>query len=140
MVRVKKRYIVLKLHCEEDTNHVVSGTSIYQAIKRIYHELYGDFGIAHLGSFGVKYYDQKTKMIFIQCNRDPHRNLMHAATLVKSIDSRPFSLQTLYIAGTMKSCQKFLLQYSKEELLNRLEQCKENSSSNFVNDIEEPIF
>ena len=51
----------------------------------------------------VKYYDKKTKIIFIQCNRDPHRNLMHAATLVKSIDSRPFSLQTLYIAGNIKN-------------------------------------
>ena len=46
------RYMVLKLHCEEEANHIVSGTSIYQAIKRIYHELYGDFGIAHLGLFG----------------------------------------------------------------------------------------
>ena len=59
--------------------------------------------ISHV-SFSVKYYNKDTNIVFIQCNRDPHRQLMHAIALVKSINSNPCVLRTLYKAGKDKFC------------------------------------
>ena len=36
----------------EDSNESITGLSIYEALKNVYHDLYGDFGLAALGTFG----------------------------------------------------------------------------------------
>ena len=36
----------------KDSNESITGLSIYEALKNVYHDLYGDFGLAALGTFG----------------------------------------------------------------------------------------
>ena len=47
------RYIVIEvLGATKDPNEAITGLSIYEALRNVYHDLYGDFGLAALGTFG----------------------------------------------------------------------------------------
>jgi len=123
MVRVKRRYIVLDLLSPVDNcSQKLTGSLICASIRRSYQDLYGEFGIAYLGTFGVKYFNQITNVLIIQCKRDVHRQLLHAILFVKAVDSQPCTLSTIYIGATMKSCQKFLVRHSRNELFKVLQQ------------------
>ncbi|NXD11175.1 POP5 protein, partial [Nothocercus nigrocapillus] len=74
-----------------------------------------------------KYLNAYTGTALLRCRRDSHRLLCSALPLVRLLESRgqryPCALRTLHVGGTIRSCQKFLIQYNRRELLTLLQNC-----------------
>ncbi|NXA53608.1 POP5 protein, partial [Nothocercus julius] len=75
----------------------------------------------------VKYLNAYTGTALLRCRKDSHRLLCSALPLVRLLESRgqrfPCALRTLHVGGTIRSCQKFLIQYNRRELLTLLQNC-----------------
>ena len=75
-----------------------------------------------LNSYQVKYYNSNTGIFIIRIARDNCRILWSAITLMNKITFNksdqyiPCSIIIKHCAGTIRSCQKFLLTFLKEHI------------------------
>ncbi|NXK56689.1 POP5 protein, partial [Chauna torquata] len=75
----------------------------------------------------VKYLNAYTGTVLLRCRKDFHRLLCSALPLVRQLEGRSQRsacfLNTLHVGGTIRSCQKFLIQYNRRQLLMLLQNC-----------------
>ncbi|NWX14359.1 POP5 protein, partial [Aegotheles bennettii] len=75
----------------------------------------------------VKYLNAYTGTVLLRCRKDSHRLLCSALPFVRQLESRnqryPCALNTLHVGGTIRTCQKFLIQYNRRQLLMLLQNC-----------------
>ncbi|KAL2298554.1 hypothetical protein Nmel_015556, partial [Mimus melanotis] len=75
----------------------------------------------------VKYLNAYTGTVLLRCRKDSYRLLCSALPFVRSLESRAqrYScfLNTLHVGGTIRTCQKFLIQYNRTQLLRLLQNC-----------------
>ncbi|XP_071619030.1 ribonuclease P/MRP protein subunit POP5 isoform X1 [Heliangelus exortis] len=84
-------------------------------------------GTLTLRSPAVKYLNAYTGTVLLRCRKDSHRLLCSALPFVRQLESRnqryPCALNTLHVGGTIRTCQKFLIQYNRRQLLTLLQNC-----------------
>ncbi|NWJ02088.1 POP5 protein, partial [Crypturellus undulatus] len=124
-----RRYVLCEVlveepRCRQGIEERALGLAVRDAVARAH----GDFGLACCCvSFTVKYLNAYTGTVLLRCRKDSHRLLCSALPLVRLLESRgqryPCALRTLHVGGTIRSCQKFLIQYNRRQLLLLLQNC-----------------
>ena len=103
----------------------LNSSAVYHNVMQSVENTYGDYGSGCIKiSFKVKYVNPFTGVVFMKCSRDYYRMLWHATTFLKEINGRQCSMSTLHLAGTINSCQRFLIKHNKKQLKKTLSQCK----------------
>uniref|UniRef100_A0A672UB13 POP5 homolog, ribonuclease P/MRP subunit n=1 Tax=Strigops habroptila TaxID=2489341 RepID=A0A672UB13_STRHB len=135
--------------CRQCIEDRAVGLAVRDAIGRVH----GDFGLACCsisftgaggapagggGSCGgpgsrprvcpaVKYLNAYTGTVLLRCRKDSYRLLCSALPFVRQLESRnqryPCFLNTLHVGGTIRTCQKFLIEYNRRQLLMLLQNC-----------------
>ncbi|XP_067679996.1 ribonuclease P/MRP protein subunit POP5-like [Haliotis asinina] len=125
MVRVKRRYLVCEVMAEDNTQlQNTKEYDVYCAVSSAISRAHGDYGMGFLRtSLNVKYLNIGTGMAFIRIRRGAQHLLQTALAFVKKIGNINVSVRTLHVAGTIRSCQKFLIRYHKQHLPDFLEHC-----------------
>ncbi|XP_075626361.1 ribonuclease P/MRP protein subunit POP5 isoform X2 [Balearica regulorum gibbericeps] len=129
MVRFKNRYVLCEVvsedpRCRQCIEERAVGLAVRDAIGRVH----GDYGLACCSiSFTVKYLNAYTGTVLLRCRKDSYRLLCSALPFVRQLESRaqryPCFLNTLHVGGTIRTCQKFLIQYNRRQLLMLLQNC-----------------
>ncbi|XP_071301632.1 ribonuclease P/MRP protein subunit POP5 isoform X1 [Agelaius tricolor] len=135
--------------CRQCIEDRVLNLAIRDAITRVH----GDYGLACCSiSFTVKYLNAYTGTVLLRCRKDSYRLLCSALPFVRHLENRgqryPCFLNTLHVGGqeppgsgggwsfnhnlprrrgaalgTIRTCQKFLIQYNRTQLLRLLQNC-----------------
>uniref|UniRef100_A0A8C9FDG3 Ribonuclease P/MRP protein subunit POP5 n=1 Tax=Pavo cristatus TaxID=9049 RepID=A0A8C9FDG3_PAVCR len=129
MVRFKNRYVLCEVlsedpRCRQCIEDRAVGLAVRDAIARAH----GDYGLGCCCvSFTVKYLNAYTGTVLLRCRKDFQRLLSSALPLVRHLEGRgqrfPCALRTLHVGGTIRTCQKFLIQYNRRQLLLLLQNC-----------------
>ncbi|XP_076849949.1 ribonuclease P/MRP protein subunit POP5 isoform X1 [Brachyhypopomus gauderio] len=130
MVRIKNRYLLCEV-CVSERNslQLLTETAIYEAIKAAVIKAHGVYGAA-LYSIGssVTYVNAYTGVVLLRLRKAHYRLLWSALPFVTRIWSRGQNLQCffncIHIGGTIRTCQKFLVKYGRQQLCRMLPHCK----------------
>lgn len=127
MVRYKSRYFVVKVKYADDRWDLnIYEKDIKEVIKTSVEELYGDYGIAtYCNKMFVKYVNPYTQIFFVQCARDYHKEIRTAISFVKQLRSKFCTLTCIYMGATIKSAERFLLDYNTKTLQRLYANCKD---------------
>ncbi|EDO44532.1 predicted protein [Nematostella vectensis] len=137
MVRFKKRYFLVEVEYEDGLiDDSVQKDAMRQVVKEAVKTAFGDYGLGCIQQFlKVKYLNPVTNILFLQCLRDYQQILQTSLTFVKSINNRACMFKTLYIGGTIRSCQKFLVKHNRKELFRALKKCSTQAEKEKVSSL-----
>ncbi|XP_049293941.1 ribonuclease P/MRP protein subunit POP5 [Anopheles funestus] len=116
MVRVKHRYILVQIRCNERPANepiAISSSSLYWYIMDQVKRYYGEFGCASMLRLNVIYFNAKTHLCIIQSRHGPHRFITSILPLLTVAGSEVARYRTLYVGATVKQCQKFIIKYQQ---------------------------
>jgi ribonuclease P/MRP protein subunit POP5 len=65
----------------------------------------------------VKYWNPATGLAIFRMSRAQLRLVWTSLTLLTQLNSRAVSIRVLHVGGTIRSCQRALIRYSKQVLL-----------------------
>ncbi|NXT45734.1 POP5 protein, partial [Pluvianellus socialis] len=124
-----RRYVLCEVvsedpRCRQCIEDRAVGLAVRDAIGRVH----GDYGLGCCSiSFTVKYLNAYTGTVLLRCRKDFSRLLCSALPFVRQLEGRnqryPCALNTLHVGGTIRTCQKFLIQYNRRQLLMLLQNC-----------------
>ncbi|XP_032509723.1 ribonuclease P/MRP protein subunit POP5 isoform X3 [Phocoena sinus] len=79
------------------------------------------------GSSTVRYLNVYTGIVLLRCRKEFYRLVWSALPFITYLENRghhyPCFLNTLHVGGTIRTCQKFLIQYNRRQLLILLQNC-----------------
>jgi ribonuclease P/MRP protein subunit POP5 len=123
-------YMLLQIKSEK--NIKVSQAEIADNFKKSVLRYYGDFGAASIANFGVKYFNEKHKLVIVRVSHGPHRFLSSILPLLTTVSHLTTfkaiansSLQAgkelaryriLYIGATIRQCKKHIVKHQNEFL------------------------
>ena len=117
MVKGKNRYFLVEIHCQGSLTNLTP-QALRREILNSVEENFGIFGYACVTcSLNVKYLNINTNTTIIRVTHKYFQMFQHSITLLRAIDGKSCMLRTLHIGGTIKSCQKRLIEYDKKYLL-----------------------
>uniref|UniRef100_A0A3Q3WA68 Ribonuclease P/MRP protein subunit POP5 n=1 Tax=Mola mola TaxID=94237 RepID=A0A3Q3WA68_MOLML len=112
-------------------DRAISGT-VRAAVARTH----GDYGAALCSRFAVKYLNAHTGIVFLRFPKKCYRLLWSALPFITSVETRgqkiPCFLNCLHVGGTIRTCQKFLIRYNKQQLHQMLPKCKDREEQQQV--------
>ena len=126
MVRKKVRYLVTQIQYEDEKiDTSVTQDDIFHALHISVKELYGDYGVAvYTMKIWIKYTNPYTGIFFLQCPQDHHKEIRTSLTFVKLLKRKRCVLNCIYLAATIKSAERYLLDYNAEKMNIMYERCK----------------
>ncbi|XP_035690799.1 ribonuclease P/MRP protein subunit POP5-like isoform X1 [Branchiostoma floridae] len=130
MVRFKHRYVLAELVFGNDLLvYNVTQRVVYAAVRDIIEQLHGGYGIGlFTPGMSVKYINEYTRMVMVRCRRENLKILASAIPFIKHLpDGKggqfPCFLRTLHVGGSIKACQKWLVQHNRQVLPTLLLRC-----------------
>ena len=127
MVRFKNRYLLCEIVFPDNQliERKFTDYEIYRCIKDSLADLHGDYGLGIMqSSLSVKYVNPHTHVVLVRAMRGAHQMVWQAMTFIKKIGSQEAFFRALHLGGTIRTCQKFLLDYHRKQLAVLLKQCK----------------
>ena len=149
MVRFKHRYLAGELTFEHtsDMYDGINGSILYHCIYQAIEYYYGQYGISLvMNTLQIKYFNKETKLFILRCSREHHKMVWSVLTLLNSININNHkrrkknnhqyipqiqdnndhkikcSICVIHVAGTIRSCQKHLITYLQQQLLEKSQQ------------------
>uniref|UniRef100_A0A8C2J972 Ribonuclease P/MRP protein subunit POP5 n=1 Tax=Cyprinus carpio TaxID=7962 RepID=A0A8C2J972_CYPCA len=130
MVRFKSRYLLCEV-CVPDRSslQLLEDRSIYNTLRAAVKRAHGDYGSA-LFNIGVivKYLNAHTGVVLIRSRKKHYRLIWSALSFITCIENRGQMVQCflncLHVGGTIRTCQKFLVKYNRQQLHRMLPDCK----------------
>ncbi|XP_032742171.1 ribonuclease P/MRP protein subunit POP5 [Rattus rattus] len=129
MVRFKHRYLLCELvsedpRCRLSLDDRVLGGLVRDTIARVH----GAFGAAACSvGFAVRYLNAYTGVVLLRCRKDFYQLVWSALPFITCLENKghryPCFFNTLHVGGTIRTCQKFLIQYNRRQLLVLLQNC-----------------
>uniref|UniRef100_A0A182S853 Ribonuclease P/MRP protein subunit POP5 n=1 Tax=Anopheles maculatus TaxID=74869 RepID=A0A182S853_9DIPT len=122
MVRVKHRYILVQIRCNDrpsDESVAISSSAVYYQINTLVERYYGEFGSASMLQLNVLYFNAKTHLCIIQTRHGPHRFITSILPLITTAGSQVARFRTLYVGATLKQCHKFIIKY-QQRYINKM--------------------
>ncbi|KAB1255271.1 Ribonuclease P/MRP protein subunit POP5 [Camelus dromedarius] len=129
MVRFKHRYLLCEVvsddpRCRLSLEDRVLGGLVRDTIAR----MHGTFGAAACSiGFAVRYLNAYTGIVLLRCRKEFYRLVWSALPFITCLENKghryPCFLNTLHVGGTIRTCQKFLIQYNRRQLLILLQNC-----------------
>ncbi|XP_067406190.1 ribonuclease P/MRP protein subunit POP5 isoform X1 [Emydura macquarii macquarii] len=129
MVRFKHRYLLCEILSEDPRcRQCIDERAVGAAAKDAVARAHGDYGLACCSiSFTVKYLNAYTGIVLLRCRKDFYRLLWSALPFVTYLENRnqrySCCFNTIHVGGTIRTCQKFLVQYNRKQLLLLLHNC-----------------
>ncbi|XP_067861753.1 ribonuclease P/MRP protein subunit POP5 [Heptranchias perlo] len=130
MVRFKSRYLLCEIVFENPQfRRCIEEKNVYKTVKDAIARAHGDFGFGCCSlSLAVKYLNAYTGIVLIRCRKDFYRLLWSSLPFITFLENKnqkyPCFFNTLHVGGTIRTCQKFLIQYNRKQLLLLLKDCK----------------
>ncbi|XP_008705891.1 ribonuclease P/MRP protein subunit POP5 isoform X1 [Ursus americanus] len=131
MVRFKHRYLLCEVvsddpRCRLSLEDRVLGGLIRDTISRVH----GTFGAASCSiGFAVRYLNAYTGIVLLRCRKEFYQLVCSALPFITYLENKghryPCFLNTLHVGGTIRTCQKFLINYNRRQLLMLLQNCTE---------------
>ncbi|XP_044300079.1 ribonuclease P/MRP protein subunit POP5 isoform X2 [Varanus komodoensis] len=111
-------------HCRQ----LIEERTVHNAVKSAVARIHGDFGLACCSiAFAVKYLNAYTGVVLLCCRKDFYRLLWSALPFITHLENKsqryPCSVNVLHLGATIRTCQKFLIQYNRDQLLSLLQNC-----------------
>ncbi|XP_004709749.1 ribonuclease P/MRP protein subunit POP5 [Echinops telfairi] len=129
MVRFKHRYLLCELvsddpRCRLSLEDRVLDGLVRDTITRVH----GTFGAAACSiGFTVRYLNAYTGVVLLRCRKDFYQLVWSALPFITYLENKghryPCFFNTLHVGGTIRTCQKFLIQYNRRQLLVLLQNC-----------------
>uniref|UniRef100_A0ABK0M568 Ribonuclease P/MRP protein subunit POP5 n=1 Tax=Rattus norvegicus TaxID=10116 RepID=A0ABK0M568_RAT len=123
MVRFKHRYLLCELvsedpRCRLSLDDRVLGGLVRDTIARVH----GAFGAAACSvGFAVRYLNAYTGVVLLRCRKDFYQLVWSALPFITCLENKGHRyscfFNTLHVGGTIRTCQKFLIQYNRRQLL-----------------------
>lgn len=108
MVRVKRRYVLLKL-VRDETSAKFNELEFKNEIISHIASAYGDFGVGCLSrGFVVKKHDPNDGYIIIQLRKGVHEMVMSILPMVTQVNGKPCGFNMLHLSGTLRGSFKQL--------------------------------
>ncbi|XP_071946300.1 ribonuclease P/MRP protein subunit POP5-like [Antedon mediterranea] len=126
MVRLRNRYLLCEINFDDQrTNIAVMSNDLLNEIKQSVVTMHGDYGIGSvMPGFNVKYLNPYTRIFIVRSRRRSYKFVSTALPFMKKLLDKPCRITTLHCGGTIRSCQKFLLKYQRQQLSAVLLKCK----------------
>lgn len=104
----------------------VEEKDIYEGLKAAVGYLHGEYGMGVLKfNLAVKFFNPYTRVFVLRSRRGAHAFTLSALPFVRKIKEDAATLRVLKIAGTIRSCLKFLRNYDCKVMLSVLRRCDE---------------
>uniref|UniRef100_F7B3D5 POP5 homolog, ribonuclease P/MRP subunit n=1 Tax=Equus caballus TaxID=9796 RepID=F7B3D5_HORSE len=75
----------------------------------------------------VRYLNAYTGIVLLRCRKEFYQLVWSALPFITYLENKghryPCFLNTLHVGGTIRTCQKFLIQYNRRQLLILLQHC-----------------
>ncbi|XP_063769183.1 ribonuclease P/MRP protein subunit POP5 [Pseudophryne corroboree] len=155
IMRFKNRYFLCELVLEDPRwrQNITHGTVLHN-VRVAVSKLHGDFGAAACSiSLSVKYLNAYTGIILLRCRKAFHQILWSSLPFITSLENKgqryPCFINTLHLGGTIRTCQKKLIEYNRKQLGILLKNCtnteekaaiRQSLTSCSLHNIEEPEF
>ncbi|XP_066297429.1 ribonuclease P/MRP protein subunit POP5-like [Branchiostoma lanceolatum] len=130
MVRFKHRYVLAELVFGSDLlMYNITQRVVYAAVRDMIEQLHGGYGIGIITpGMTVKYINAYTRMVMVRCRRENLKLLTSAIPFIKHLpDGKggqlPCFLRTLHVGGSIKACQKWLVEHNRQVLPTLLLRC-----------------
>ncbi|XP_055017337.1 ribonuclease P/MRP protein subunit POP5 isoform X2 [Boleophthalmus pectinirostris] len=117
MVRVKSRYLLCEVNVtDRNLLLLLDDRAVTATVKDVVQRIH------------VKYINAVTGIIFLRFPKKCYKQLWTALPFITSIEARgkkiPCFLNCIYVGGTIRTCQKFLIRYNAHQLRRMLPKCK----------------
>ncbi|XP_078523820.1 ribonuclease P/MRP protein subunit POP5 [Lissotriton helveticus] len=129
MVKFKSRYLLCEVVLADplERKNITQELVLYN-LKDALIRLHGDFGWAACTiSLSVKYLNAYTGVVLIRCRKEFFQLLWSTLPFITCLVGRnrqyPCFFNTLHVGGTIRTSQKFLIQYNQQQLLVLLRDC-----------------
>ncbi|KAJ8414763.1 hypothetical protein AAFF_G00022860 [Aldrovandia affinis] len=129
MVRFKSRYLLCELCVSDQSSlQLLDDRAVFTGVRGAVCRAHGDYGAALCSvSFAVKYLNADTGVVFLRCRKSHYRILWSALPFITHLENRgqkvPCAFNCLYVGGTIRTCQKFLIRYNIQQLHRMLPHC-----------------
>ncbi|KAM6930762.1 ribonuclease P/MRP protein subunit POP5 [Xenentodon cancila] len=130
MVRMKSRYLLCEVNVSERSELLLlDDRAVTGAVKAAVARLHGDYGAALCSvRVSVKYLNAHTGIVLLRFPKRCYKFLWSALPFITKIENRGKKvscfLNCLHVGGTIRTCQKFLIQYNTRQLHRLLPKCK----------------
>lgn len=130
-MRFKRRYFCVELLIGSKESKLKPG-DLSQEINRSIERLYGDYGAAKMQpSFSLIYFNTNTNLAIFRIARESRVAFHQLLTFVRRIESTDLTFKVIHVAGSIKKCKKFLIDYSNRRLQDLyMEQLKGGFATN----------
>ncbi|KAK6476365.1 UNVERIFIED_CONTAM: hypothetical protein FKN15_067506 [Acipenser sinensis] len=130
MVRFKSRYLLCEVSfADPRSRQCLEERAIFSAVRDAIARAHGDYGAACCAvSFAVKYLNAYTGILLLRCRKEHYRLLWSALPFIIHLESRgqrqPCRISSIHVGGTIRTCQRFLIRYNRQQLLRMLPGCQ----------------
>ncbi|XP_056102582.1 ribonuclease P/MRP protein subunit POP5 [Rhinichthys klamathensis goyatoka] len=138
MVRFKSRYLLCEIcFSERSSLPLLEDKALYHTVRAAVNRAHGDYGSAHFNiGVTVKYLNAHTGVVLIRCRKGQYRLIWSALTFITCLENRgqrvPCFFNCLHVGGTIRTCQKFLVKYNRQQLDRMLLDCKTDAEKQEV--------
>ncbi|KAL7884040.1 hypothetical protein AOLI_G00068100 [Acnodon oligacanthus] len=130
MVRLKSRYLLCEVCVSERSKLQLLGErAVFQAVRAAVVKAHGQYGAAlfSIGS-GVTYLNAYTGVVILRFRKAYYQLLWSALPFINCIETQgqkvPCFFNCIHVGGTIRTCQKFLVRYGRQQLCRMLPHCK----------------
>ncbi|XP_036434141.1 ribonuclease P/MRP protein subunit POP5 [Colossoma macropomum] len=130
MVRLKARYLLCEVCVSERSKlQLLEERAIFQAVRAAVVKAHGEYGAAlfSIGT-GVTYLNAYTGVVILRFRKAHYQLLWSALPFINFIESQgqkvPCFFNCIHVGGTIRTCQKFLVRYGRQQLYRMLPHCK----------------
>ncbi|KAI7797749.1 ribonuclease P/MRP protein subunit POP5, partial [Triplophysa rosa] len=132
------RYLLCEVCVPERSSlELMDERAIHHTLRAAVNRAHGDYGSALFNiGVNVKYLNALTGVVFIRCRKGHFRLIWSALPFITHLENRGQNVQCffncIHVGGTIKTCQKFLAQYNRQQLHRMLLDCKTDAEKQQV--------
>ncbi|MBC7129943.1 hypothetical protein H5T51_01815 [Candidatus Bathyarchaeota archaeon] len=100
-VRVKRRYLALKIESEENFSHKEFISTLWDSLIR----LFGEYGASRTGMTLIDYQTEK-KLVIIRVFHKEVETVRAAIAAIKKIKEKPAAVHVIKVSGTLRALRE----------------------------------
>jgi len=99
--RFRRRYLALKVECEEPLDHGAVSNAVWNAVLR----LFGEVGVSQAGLYLV-HFDKETNYAVLRCSHKALPMVKAAVASITKIGDKPAAIHVLRVSGSLKALSR----------------------------------
>jgi ribonuclease P/MRP protein subunit POP5 len=102
--RVKKRYLALKVVCEQSVNERDVRDAVWNAVLK----LFGEYGVSQT-NLGFMEYDPQRDYVVVRCSHTAVEMVRASIASIMEINGKPVVVHVIGVSGTLRALRKKVL-------------------------------